>query len=72
MISGGNFHGEPVAFALDFLGIALSALAGISERRLERLVNPALNEGLPPFLAVGRGTEFWIHDAASHGGRVGQ
>jgi len=55
VISGGNFHGEPVAFALDFLGIALSALAGISERRLERLVNPALSEGLPPFLAPGAG-----------------
>ena len=55
VISGGNFHGEPVAFALDFLGIALSALAGISERRLERLVNPALSEGLPPFLAAGAG-----------------
>jgi histidine ammonia-lyase len=55
VISGGNFHGEPLAFALDFLGIALCALAGISERRLERLVNPALNEGLPPFLAAGAG-----------------
>jgi histidine ammonia-lyase len=55
VLSGGNFHGEPIAFALDFLGIALSALAGISERRLERLVNPALNEGLPPFLAPGAG-----------------
>jgi len=55
VLSGGNFHGEPVAFALDFLGIALSALAGISERRLERLVNPALNEGLPPFLAAEAG-----------------
>jgi histidine ammonia-lyase len=55
VISGGNFHGEPVAFVLDFLGIALSALAGISERRLERLVNPALSEGLPPFLAAGAG-----------------
>lgn len=51
VLSGGNFHGEPLAFALDFLAISLSALAGISERRLERLVNPALNEGLPPFLA---------------------
>ena len=50
VISGGNFHGEPLAFALDFLAIALSALAGISERRIERLVNPALSEGLPPFL----------------------
>src|ERR1700689_778621 len=55
VISGGNFPGEPVAFVLDFLGIALSALAGISERRLERLVNPALSEGLPPFLAAGAG-----------------
>jgi histidine ammonia-lyase len=55
VISGGNFHGQPLAFALDFLGIALSALAGISERRLERLVNPALSEGLPPFLAAGAG-----------------
>jgi histidine ammonia-lyase len=51
VLSGGNFHGEPLAFALDFLAIALSALAGISERRLERMVNPALSEGLPPFLA---------------------
>src|SRR5438045_1377006 len=55
IISGGNFHGEPVAFALDFLAIALTALAGISERRLERMVNPALSEGLPPFLAPGAG-----------------
>jgi histidine ammonia-lyase len=55
VISGGNFHGEPLAFALDFLAIVLSALAGISERRIERLVNPALSEGLPPFLAQGAG-----------------
>jgi histidine ammonia-lyase len=55
VLSGGNFHGEPVAFALDFLAIALSALAGISERRIERLVNPALNEELPPFLAPSAG-----------------
>ena len=55
VLSGGNFHGEPLAFALDFLAIALSALAGISERRIERLVNPSLNEGLPAFLAPGAG-----------------
>jgi len=55
VVSGGNFHGEPLAFALDFLAIALSALAGISERRIERLVNPALSEGLPPFLAPDAG-----------------
>ena len=55
IISGGNFHGEPLAFVLDFLAIALAALAGISERRIERMVNPALSEGLPPFLASGAG-----------------
>jgi histidine ammonia-lyase len=55
ILSGGNFHGEPLAFVLDFLAIALSALAGISERRVERMVNPALSEGLPPFLAPGAG-----------------
>src|SRR4051812_663727 len=55
IISGGNFHGEPLAFALDYMAIALSALAGISERRIERLVNPALNEGLPAFLAPDAG-----------------
>jgi histidine ammonia-lyase len=55
VISGGNFHGQPLAFALDYMAIALTALAGISERRIERLVNPALNEGLPPFLAPDAG-----------------
>ncbi len=55
ILSGGNFHGEPLAFALDYLAIALCALAGISERRIERLVNPSLNEGLPPFLAADAG-----------------
>ncbi|HVI09696.1 MAG TPA: histidine ammonia-lyase [Candidatus Binatia bacterium] len=55
VISGSNFHGQPLAFALDFVAIALSALAGISERRIERMVNPALSEGLPPFLAQGAG-----------------
>jgi histidine ammonia-lyase len=57
ILSGGNFHGEPLAFQLDFLAIALSALAGISERRIDRLVNPSLNEGLPPFLAGHAGLE---------------
>lgn len=50
VISGGNFHGEPLALALDYLGIAVSEIANISERRLERLVNPCLSEGLPAFL----------------------
>ena len=55
VLSGGNFHGQPLAFALDYMAIALTSLGGISERRIERLVNPALNEGLPPFLASGAG-----------------
>ena len=50
IISGGNFHGEPMALAFDFLGIALSEIANISERRLEKMVNPALSHGLPAFL----------------------
>jgi histidine ammonia-lyase len=51
VISGGNFHGQPVALALDFLAIAAAELANISERRIEQLVNPSLSSGLPPFLA---------------------
>ncbi len=57
IISGGNFHGEPLAFSLDYLSIAMTALAGISERRIDRLVNPALNEDLPAFLASHPGLE---------------
>jgi histidine ammonia-lyase len=50
VISGGNFHGQPMALSFDFLGIALAEIANISERRLEKLVNPALSHGLPAFL----------------------
>jgi len=50
VISGGNFHGQPVALAMDFLGIALAELGSISERRIEQMLNPALS-GLPAFLA---------------------
>lgn len=57
VISGGNFHGQPMALAFDFLGIAVSELANISERRLERLVNPQLNGELPAFLANNGGVE---------------
>ena len=55
VISGGNFHGQPLALAFDFLGIALSEFASISERRIERMVNPFLNYGLPAFLAKNSG-----------------
>jgi histidine ammonia-lyase len=51
ILNCGNFHGEPVAFALDLLGIAVSELGGISERRIEKLINPALS-GLPAFLTI--------------------
>ncbi len=57
IISGGNFHGEPLALQLDALAVALTVLAGISERRIDRLVNPALNEELPPFLTNHPGLE---------------
>jgi histidine ammonia-lyase len=50
LVSNGNFHGQPLAFALDALAMAVAELANISERRLDRLVNPNLSEGLPAFL----------------------
>ncbi len=56
IVSGGNFHGQPVALALDVLAMAASHLATISERRVEQLVNPSLS-GLPPFLAPTRGLD---------------
>jgi histidine ammonia-lyase len=55
IISGGNFHGQPLALALDFVAIAVAELANISERRIEQLVNPSLS-GLPPFLVPASGT----------------
>ncbi|HET7789201.1 MAG TPA: histidine ammonia-lyase [Gemmatimonadales bacterium] len=57
VLSGGNFHGQPIALALDVLGIALTTLAGLAERRLERVVNPDLSSGLPAFLAKEPGLE---------------
>ena len=51
MLSGGNFHGQAVAMALDVMAIALTNLATIAERRIDRVVHPDLNQGLPPFLA---------------------
>ena len=56
VISGGNFHGAPLAYALDYAAIVLTDLLSISERRLDRLVNPDSSEGLPPFLARHAGT----------------
>ena len=55
VISGGNFHGEPMALPFDLLGIAISELADVSERRIERMVNAALSNGLTPFLTTQEG-----------------
>jgi histidine ammonia-lyase len=67
IISGGNFHGQPLAFALDLAAMAAAELANISERRVEQLVNPALSTGLTPFLAPGSGLHsgFMIAQVAS-------
>ena len=67
LISGGNFHGQPVAIALDLAAIAVAELANISERRVEQLVNPALSSGLTPFLAKDSGLHsgFMIAQVAS-------
>jgi histidine ammonia-lyase len=55
LVSNGNFHGQPLAFALDALALAVSELANIAERRIERLVNPSLSGGLPAFLTTDGG-----------------
>jgi histidine ammonia-lyase len=67
IISGGNFHGQPLALALDLAAMAVAELANISERRVEQLVNPALSTGLTPFLAAGSGLHsgFMIAQVAS-------
>jgi histidine ammonia-lyase len=56
-VSGGNFHGQPLAIALDMAAIAISELANVAERRIEQLVNPAMSSGLPPFLALDTGLD---------------
>src|SRR5205823_12133625 len=57
VVSGGNFHGAPLAFAFDYAAIALTDLMNISERRVDRLTNPDKSEGLPAFLAHKPGVE---------------
>jgi histidine ammonia-lyase len=67
LVSGGNFHGQPVALALDLAAIAIAELANISERRVEQLVNPSLSSGLTPFLTSHSGlcSGFMIAQVAS-------
>jgi histidine ammonia-lyase len=55
VISGGNFHGAPLAYAFDYAAIAVTDLASITERRIDRLLNPDINEGLPAFLSPDAG-----------------
>jgi histidine ammonia-lyase len=55
ILSGGNFHGAPLSYAFDYAAIALTDLASISERRIDRLINPDINEGLPAFLCADAG-----------------
>ena len=55
VLSGGNFHGAPLAYAFDYAAIAMTDLAGITERRIDRLLNPDINEGLPAFLSTDPG-----------------
>src|SRR5215472_9857809 len=56
VMTTGNFHGEPLAFAADMLAMAIAELASISERRVDRMLDPAFSRGLPPFLAPAAGT----------------
>jgi len=69
VISQGNFHGEPLALAADFLSIALTDLGNMIERRIDRLLNPKVNEGLPPFLTqrggLNSGYMIWQYTAAA-------
>ncbi|MFH1247180.1 MAG: histidine ammonia-lyase [Candidatus Micrarchaeota archaeon] len=55
-LAGGNFHGQPIAYAMDLLGIAVAEIGDMAERRINRLLNPALNAGLPAFL-IAKGSE---------------
>src|SRR5271166_986005 len=68
ILSGGNFHGAPLALALDYAAIALTDLMSISERRIDRLINPDINEGLPAFLSPDAGVSsglMIVHVAAA-------
>jgi histidine ammonia-lyase len=57
VLSGGNFHGAPLAYAFDYAALAVTDLAGITERRIDRLLNPDINEGLPAFLSPDPGLQ---------------
>ena len=72
VVSGGNFHGAPLAFGFDYAAIAITDLMSISERRTDRLANPDKSEGLPAFLARQPGRGIGLHDRACRSGIAGQ
>ena len=71
VVSAGNFHGQPVAVAMDYAKIAIAELANIAERRVEHMLDPAVS-GLPAFLAHQGGAAFGSHDLAIHGRVTGE
>ena len=73
VLSGGNFHAEPVAFAADTLALALAEMGNLSERRMAVLIDPKMS-GLPAFLVENSGAQFGVHDRAGdrRGSRVGE
>ena len=72
VLSGGNFHGAPLGLALDYAAIAVTDLMSISERRIDRLINPDVNEGLPPFLAQEPGLSSGLDDRPCHRRRAAE
>ena len=71
VLSGGNFHAEPVAFAADTLALAIAEIGNLSERRIAVLVDPKMS-GLPAFLVQNSGLNSGLHDRAGDGGRTGR
>ena len=70
IVSGGNFHAEPVAFVADQCALAISEIGSITERRIATLVDPALNYGLPAFLITGTRIKFRFYDRGSDSGGI--
>ena len=71
VISGGNFHGQPISQAMDILAIALAQLGNISERRIECMMDPSTSDHLPPFLTPQPGAELRPDDGPGDGCRAG-
>ena len=70
VISGGNFHGEPLALAMDYLSMGLAELCNVSERRIEKMMNPSFSD-LPHFLTRRSGPQQWLDDGSSDRGGIG-